>query len=250
MPRRVTPDQPVIGGRGVEGDGCRLRQPERTPPTQRSTGSRVPDGTVAKPCWRSTHVGGGVGRADAVLVGLARHQRRVIVEEPEAEDPPPGRVGQQHADGVETAGLVGLVCLLLAQQQHELRGPRRAGHAQNRPQGPGEPFERVLVQDLSRQQPAPGLRAARRRRSPERASARETASGARSRAVVCRPSRRLLRRGTVRRRRPGAHPGPGSEWSRHRSDRPGSRGGTVQPPARSPPRPGPPRGPRRRPAWP
>ena len=99
----------------------------------------------------------GEGRADPVLVRLARHEGRVVVEEREAEGAAPGRVREQDPGRVERTHLLGVGVVLLAHEQRELRRARRVDQAQARPDDRGEARELLAADRLARQQPAPRL---------------------------------------------------------------------------------------------
>ena len=156
----------------------------------------------------------GVGRilrADAVLIRLAEHERRVVVEVREAENASENRVEQRKLERVERA----------ENRVRALRvGPERAVERSNlAPVADDEPAQRVgelskgrFVELLARQQPA--ARAVELVGSPPRATDRPRATGAaRPRRATSRPlagCRRTHRPATrpraARERRPGRSP--------------------------------------------
>ena len=95
------PDEPVVWGAGGQADGHGLGQAqphavEGEIGRQQRAGRDGGEAVV-----RVADVLGRERRADPVLVGLAGHQRRVVVEQREPQRAPPGRVGEHHPDRVE-----------------------------------------------------------------------------------------------------------------------------------------------------
>ena len=70
---------------------------------------------------------GGECTRQAVLVRLARHERRIVVEIRESKDAAPARHEQQAAQRIKRTELVELVVRRLAHEQREVGGTRRSG---------------------------------------------------------------------------------------------------------------------------
>ena len=151
------PHEPSVRRAGCEADRDGPRHADARP-TERELGREQRAGRdCGEAVVRVAHVGGRVGGAHPVLVGLARHERGVAVEETEAERTPPRRMGEHQPERVEGARLVGVVGWVLADEQCELGRPRRSDRRQHRPHHRGEAGELVGADVLAGQQPAPRL---------------------------------------------------------------------------------------------